>query len=219
MKEKLNYRILDDSEATMLEFYITKSNDGFVFGIKRLKTDVHLTVLPNRGKLRVHITDTSELSDIDKVIWDQGTKFSVIEKKVLRLVKPLFQRYHGNKKGWIFTKEMKEQIENVLLPKEVIKNHFNISINSLGEIILPDFKESKYWKRIYLREAINTGDLVFIEYPSVIKIAYVLDNDHKLCLSQYQLKNLIEYFLDILGLNQYLDYLMIKFPKKKLLYL
>ena len=130
MKEKFSYRILDDSEAIVFEFYITQSKDGFIFGIKRLKTDVHLTVIPNKGKLRVHITDASELSDNDKVVWDQGTKFSIIEKNVLRLMKPLFQKYHGNKKGWIFTSEVKEGIEKVFLPKEVTKNHYSISINS-----------------------------------------------------------------------------------------
>jgi len=193
-------------------FFISPTSEGFCYGFCLGKdADIHLTFFYSGDELKCHVTDKRN----DQTQWIDFPPQSVEE------LSEIFRKhhgewlttYHGNRKCWIAVGDLKRKIKKYLempekegkLPYEFIE----------GKVEL-DFQNEKRWKKVRIRDILDSWEVSFIEDNGEIKYIQPIDENNMLCWTEEEYSDFLDNFVEFLGMDYLVNYISDHIGEEKL---
>jgi len=205
---KKNTSIFHLCGKTVIDFWTDTTKDGgLCFGPTIPNSDIHLTVLQSKGKLRHHIKHKriKEPPDESPV----GGQISTRQVTV-SLGKMLLKRlatYHGNKTCWAFTPARWERIQS-RLPKADLKGNLYVALEFLLAQLDMNFSKKKLWKKVHIRSLLaSEPHFGYLQSKQGLRMVTPISKNQMLTWPLSKSDEIQKYFSKVIGIDNFFEYL------------
>lgn len=196
----------------IVKFFIAgplKTDPGFIIGLREPGlSDIHLTVVIKDNRIETHISDRT--NGITHRIYSKPIEFDEIARVFIRRVRTWERSIHGNQLAFLPVGDLRSELHALMKTQGTIKKDDGTIVYPLelteAELLM-DFENPDRWTTSRVSRLDAESDIFSIIIENAI-IRMVFPSGEKgmyLCPSFRQLDNLVEYMLDTIGFDQYLE--------------
>jgi len=193
---------------SIISFWFSSTKDGgLCFGPSTKDRDLHLTFWQSNGKFRYHIRHkgVEEPSDESPIGAQKSAK--MVLDKIQKMLKKRLRKYHGNRICWAFTFSRWKKIRSIL-PKVDLEGNLYVPLEFVFARLDMDFSEKKNWRKLRIRSLlVNEPYFGFIETKHGLRLVKPISENTMLAWPLSKADEVQNYFLGVLGFDDFIEYL------------
>jgi hypothetical protein len=202
---------------TVIDFWTDTTRDGgLCFGPTIPNSDVHLTVLQSKGKLRHHIKHRGikEPPDESPVSGQISTK--QVTANIGKMMLKRLATYHGNKTCWVFTPTRWKRIQSQL-PKMDLRGDLYVPLEFVLAQLDMDFSKKKLWKKVHIRSLLTSEPhFGYLQSKRGLRMVTPISKNQMLAWPLSKADEVQKYFSKVIGIDNFFEYLESTEEGKKL---
>jgi hypothetical protein len=205
------------NSKAIISFWFSPTKDGGLrLGPSIENRDLHLTFWQSNGKFRYHIRHKGikEPSDESPISAQKST--NIVLNKIQRMLMKRLGKYHGNRTCWTFTSSRWKKMRS-MLPRVDIEGNLYAPLEFVFARLDMDFSKKKLWRKLRIRSLLTTEPYFgFTETKHGLRLIKPISRNQMLAWPLSKADEVQNYFLGILGFDDFIEYLNSSPEGKKL---